>query len=308
MLQAFWSAYLKSVGRPEASLFLESGFWLVSALAVVCSWLVSIPEEGRGQWLWASVSMYCIGLMAWTTWRMIALAGKAVETYWGTVRAAFPLLLTALLAVLVTTSGRLATGALMTPEVTADYAILFRVTAVPIVAHQILMVARFRQLFEVGVQEIERRLLAVVGLVVVSVIACWALLEPTAPLFGDAFVGAMARHPQAGALILAQCVLWSAIAVNDLVNTRVMMAGRVAGWTMAYVAVLLVGSWIALGGGAQMTLDTFVPVHSIMMLGFYVTQSAAMAGSGIRLGTTWGVSVVSFIGLSAGAYFAVQPS
>lgn len=307
MLQAFWSAYLKSVSHLETALLLEAGFWIVAATAALCAWLAAVPGEARGLWLWAAVSGYCFLLVTWTVFRLAGSVTHAIERYRETLRAALPLLLTALLSVLVTTSGRLATGFLTTPEITADYAILFRATAIPIVAHQILIVAKFRQVFEASVQELERQLIIVVGLVTASIIVCWALLEAAAPIFGSAFVRALAKHPQEAALILMQCGLWSAIAINDLVNGRAMTAGRAARWTSSYIAMLLIGSWIALELGAQVTLESFVPVHSTMMLGFYLTQSAAMARAGIKLGATWALSAGSFVVLSLCTYLVVQP-
>ena len=229
MLQVLWSVTLKSLGHGEASLLLDAGFWGLLALAVLVSYAFAVPVVARWGWVITTLMGYLIALAVWTIWRLVrAEPHVAGPMYVSTVRIGLPLMAATLLALLATTSGRLGIGLLSTPEMMADYAILFRATALPIVAHQVIVVARFRQIFELPAHELERRLPMVVGLVTASVVLFWLLSSVADVLLGPAFVSAFSRHRAVGLLILSQCVLWSAIALNDLVNARSQTAGPVA--------------------------------------------------------------------------------
>jgi O-antigen/teichoic acid export membrane protein len=308
MLQAFWSAYLKSIGRPEESLLLESGLWGLIAAVAVGTWLSGAADESKDSWLWVFAAVYGASLLLVTTNAAFSARADDTATYVETMRFSLPLMFTALLSVFVTTSGRLATGFLTTPETTADYAILFRVTAIPIVAHQVIMVAKFRRLFEMPMPELDRRLVLVAVLVMLSVMVCWALMEAAAPFVGTSFRESLARHPRVALLVLVQCLLWSAIATNDLVNSRAMLAGAAAKWTGGYLATVLIASlWGVSEWNGSVTLEAFVPMHSAVMLGFYLVQVAVMFRSGIRLWAVWGVTLLSFVGLSVAALLLPGP-
>jgi O-antigen/teichoic acid export membrane protein len=298
MLQSLWSMTLKSHGFGEASLLLDAGFWGLLALTVLISYLLAVPMADRWGWIITTLLAYFTALAAWTLWKLMQEETHAVAMYASTVRTGLPLMAATLLALLATTSGRLGIGLLSTPEMMADYAILFRATALSIVAHQVIVVARFKQIFELPVQELERRLPMVVGFVVASVVLFWLLSSFVDVLLGPAFVSAFSRYRTEGLLILAQCILWSAIALNDLVNSRSQTAGRVARGSVLYFALVLPLAWWFLSS-RPVTLSLFVPVHSVVMVGYFLTQALVMLHCGIRLVRTWVFTLVGFVAVSA---------
>jgi hypothetical protein len=258
-----------------------------------------VPAAQRGAWAFSALAVYLAALACWTVWQLAQAAPRsASRMYASTVRTGLPLMAVTLLALLATTSGRLGIGLLSTPEITADYAVLFRATALPIVAHQVIMVARFRQIFELPMPELERRLPVVVGLVGAGVVVFWLLSGVAGVLLGPAFVSAFARHRAEGLLILSQCILWSAIALNDLVNTRSQSAGTVARGSALYFALVLPLAWW-FSSSRPVTLSLFVPVHSAVMAGYFLTQAVVMWHCGIKLVRTWGLTLVGFLALSA---------
>jgi hypothetical protein len=298
MLQALWSVTLKSKGNGEASLLLDAGFWSVLAVAGIVTFSLSVPARLRGAWSCAALVTYLLFLFGWTSSRLAKAAPSCgARAYAGTVETGLPLMSVALLALLATTSGRLGIGLLSTPEVTAQYSVLFRATALPIVAHQVILVASFRQLFELSEAALERRLSLIVGLVISCVIGFWVFSDLVGLLLGPAFSLAFAHNRGAGLMILAQSVLWSAIALNDLVNTRSQAAGPVARATALYFAIALPLAWWFLSGHS-VTLASYVPVHSLVMGGYYVTQMVSMRSRGICLTRTWLIALGGFVILS----------
>jgi O-antigen/teichoic acid export membrane protein len=302
MLQSLWSVMLKTKGRAESSLFLDAGFWLSLAGAVVISALLQIPPASRAAWALAGLIVYLAALAGWSVNSLLQASPRStVGTYLATVRLGLPLMTVSLLALLATTSGRLGVGLLSTPELTAEYSVLFRATALPIVAHQIVIVARYRQIFLLPMDELGRRLPWILALVVASIVVFWALSQPLGAVLGSAFVSAFARHRPEGLLILAQCILWSSIALNDMVNTRSLTAGTVAKWSALYFAIVLPLALLYLSA-RPVELSVFVPVHSGVMAGYFATQAIVMSRCGIRLHHTWSLTLLAFVALSALAF------
>jgi O-antigen/teichoic acid export membrane protein len=302
MFQILWSAALKSHGHREASLLLDTGFWGLIALAVITSYMLTYPPVNRWGWVIATLMGYITALAGYTTWRLMRSDSHTdIFTYTSTLRTGMPLMAATLLTLLATTSGRLGLGLLSTPEMMADYAILFRAAALPIVAHQIIIIARFRQVFELHSTELEKHLPIVIGLVTGSVILLWLFSSFIDVLLGPAFIKAFSQYRVEGLLILSQSILWSAIALNDLVNTRSQTAGPVARATLLYFVLVLPLAWWFLST-RQISLPLFVPVHSVVMAGYFMTQARVMRSCGIRLTRTWLLTLTSFLGLSAMAF------
>ena len=205
LLQTLWSITLKSRGYAEASLVMDAGFWGLFAIVVSLAYAFSIPVAERWHWGIGAVGVYLLALLAWTLWHLMQ-SQKSAEglMYAATVRAGLPLMLSSVLASLATTSGRLAIGFFATPEMLASYAILFRATALPIVAHQILIVARFRKTFEMPEDELERGMRMIVGLVMAGVVLFWLLNDLVGVLLGSAFASTFVHYRTEGLLILSQ--------------------------------------------------------------------------------------------------------
>ena len=298
VLQTLWSVALKSQGRGEASLFVDSGFWGVLTIAAMLATALAVSAADRWLWVVATVAAYAILLVSWTLWRLFKTkAAPNALRYSSTLQAGLPLMLASLMAVLATTSGRFGIGLLSTPEVVADYAILFRATALPIVIHQLIVVARYRQIFELSATALEQKLPVIVGSVLISVVAFWLLSGVGHHLLGNAFSSAFSRHRSEGLLILSQCVLWSAIALNDLVNARNQTAGAVVRVTAWYFVVVLPLTWFLLSGHV-VTLSLFVPIHSFVMAGYFTVQIIVMRKNGIKLTMTWSLALFGFVALS----------
>jgi O-antigen/teichoic acid export membrane protein len=298
MLQALWSVTCKSNGKGEASLLLDAGFWGVLATAAGLAFLIGFSTMQVWSITCSALLIYFFALGAWTAYRLGRTSvDDAGFLYRSTIKTGFPLMSISLLALLATTAGRLGIGLLSSPEVTAQYGALFRATALPMVAHQIVMVARFRRLFEMDDLSFTRVVRNINIFVISCVIAFWLASDLAGFLLGAAFRQAFAQHRTEGLLILTQTVLWAAIAINDLTNNRKQTAGSAARATAIYFAFVIPGAWGFLAS-REVTLALFVPVHSFVMCGYYLTQIYVMRSCGIHMWRVWGLALGAFIGLS----------
>jgi hypothetical protein len=222
-----------------------------------------------------------------------SLNGWGHDSYRAALKVGTPLMIVTLFSLLATTSGRLGIGIFSSSEMTGHYAVLYRAMALPILAHQILVIGQFRELFEKPIDTLERKLPTIVILVGFSAILFWALSGPLGWMFGRAFTWTFARYRMEGLLILAQCVLWSAIALNDLVSARRLIAIAVARWSAVYFAIVLplLAVYLSL---QEVEMRTFVLSHAFLMLGYFTTQTLAMSAAGVRLTRTWASTWIAF--------------
>lgn len=303
LLQSLWSISLKSGGRPERSLFLDAGFWLVLVLTGAFMQFAANAENTLTLLPTAALSIYLSALLLYTG---VRAKGECCQLndlrYLGTLKAGIPLMFMGLLSAVVTSSGRIGFSSLTTPELTADYSVLFRATAIPIVAHQILLVAGFKRVFEIQWQSLEMRLTWMIGAVIlltVLIAASWPIVEM---FMGPKFSLTRSRYTTECLLVLVQCIMWSAIAMNDLVITRAELGSKVARWCALYLFLAVLGAWSWLETFGVSMLK-FVVVHSLVMVSYYGVQVFVMRRNEVKMYKKWSLALSAFLLLNLFAFF-----
>jgi O-antigen/teichoic acid export membrane protein len=294
-LQSLWSTYLKTHGKGESALIVEAGVFLLMTLAVIAAKYFHVVDALL--WVLWTVAGCALCLYGVTVVALIKCLRKGEAVAYRAVLAlGFPLMIAGLVTVAATTSGRLVIGYLGGALLTADYAILARAAALPMVAHQVVMVAKFRHMFTLSDNEIEKMLVLIFGIVALSVVAFGSLFPVFGWIFGPVFVKTFNDYPLPTLWILAQSVLWSAIAVHDLINARHHSTREVLPWSIGF---LLVSAPVAivLINYIGVSLEHFVYVHGLWMLLFYLNQIQAMYRAGIRLMRAWALAVGSYVSL-----------
>lgn len=279
-LVALKSTELKSHGQATASLLLDA---LLLASMAALAWLGGgpTPIAALSPWLaplalllvLAGRALLDLGLREWPVAR---------QEWVAVIQAGLPLMVTGALATLVTTSGRAGVGALLPGDEAAAYSVLSRGAALPIVAHQALVVAAYRRLFVVEPASLVRLLLGIVLGVAASALTLWWLLPALGWLLGPAFTEASGRHPQVLLVLLAQALLWSAIALNDLLNVRHGSSAKVLRWTLPGALLLLALAFAAFLLSSR-SLQAFVVIHGAAMMVFYLLQCLAMRANGVQV-------------------------
>lgn len=294
------SIELRSTEHTSASLFVDAMLLTsMAALAFVGArfWSALSP------WLAPMALMAVFGILLMRDLRGDLQDGSwhtpAMRDEWrGAVRAGIPLMLAGALATLITTSGRAGAGWLLVPQAAADYSVLSRGAALPIVVYQILSIAVFRKLYAAAPQALSRLQTAIVTMVAMSALLLWWLLPFYAHLLGPAFARAAAAHGNSLLLLLAQSILWSAIALNDTLNARLGKAGAVFRWSAPSLAVIFAVAWAVFTAGPA-SLDRFVQIHSVAMLAFFGCQTGAMWLRGVHALSMATTACLAFLSLLA---------
>lgn len=288
------STELKSHGHATASLFLDSAMIAaMAALAYIGQRFVAGPV--LSPWLSPALTMLilCAGLWRAPVWQ----TRTALAPEWRRVmRAGVPLMVTGALATLITTSGRAGAGMLLDAPDAAAYSVLSRGAALPIVAHQIMVVAAFRRVFLADQAGLQKLLLGVVCGVTAVALLLWWLLPLVAWLLGPAFADASRAQRWPLLLLLAQAVLWSAIALNDLVSVRHERSEAVLRWSLPGAVLILALAYGAFQAGTP-TVSLFATIHSVAMLAFYLLQCLAMHSVGVRLPAPWALATLGFLAI-----------
>ncbi len=307
IMQGLWANTLKSDGRTTIAVFVEAGFWAVAVfgagmLALFGDWLTEATIS-------ATLLAYAAVLMTVTLVQFVRNLNRPITAcdLWHNLELGLPLMLTGVLTVLVTSSGRLILGQTNGVEVVGLYAVLYRSTTLPLAGHQILIIGFFRQIFS-WPDEVLRARASVIVLGVTGMVLAFWLLEPALGfLLGQRFTETFKTYRTEGLTLLMQTVLWSAIALNDLINSRLQIAGRVARATAPVLVLGLGALWIWTRLRAD-NLDTgallqgFILGHFALMATFYTVQCAASALLGHHFPRLW-LTVAGCTGSAVGLVF-----
>jgi len=287
--QSFWSVCRKSNGYVKSSLAIDSGLWLV----ILSAGAVYLLTGSFWNPLLILVFSYSVILSLFTFRALMRTGLSGIAEYLSTIRSSLPLMYAGFLSILAASSGRLLLGYAGTPQNLADYSAMYRVAMLPIVAHQLVMIYFFRNAYELPMKKLEGLLLFVVAAVSGVTVLFGLVLQDTAWLFGSAFRNAMLENKSAAFLVLAQCILWSSISLNDTVNAREHIASYVNKGGIAYffIGIPLV---LLLLTQINADIDLFVKVHVLVMLGFFSCQCFFMYRHGLRLARFWLTALLGF--------------
>lgn len=297
-LQTLGSTHLRTQGRSDASVILDAGMFVLMALAATIAWFdrSAIPLA----WVAGAVLVYAATLfMLYLRIRRTAPSGgRGLDMFRGALSLGVPIVLGNSVSALATTSGRLGMGLLAGPLVTADYAALARACALPIIAHQLCVIASYRKLFELDERQVEQIAARILWLVAAGVVAFMIATPWTGRFLGHAFDSAYARFRLPAMWILAQAVLWSGTALNDLVAARKGVMARMLPASMGYMTLALAIGFTVLSQIGP-TLNHFVRVHALLLFLFYLVQSTAMRLNGIKMWRVWLTGAGTYLSLLA---------
>ena len=203
-------------------------------------------------------------------------------------------MLSSLLTLLASTSGRLGIGLVGGAELTGSYAAIARVAALPVVAHQLAVVARFRDLYSISTAQLEK-MMQQICIFVTACVGTYLIMLPWAgKLLGPAFHQAAQAHRLASVLLPVQAILWSGMALNDLVAARHDVLGRLLPWT-ASALVISLGSSLYVLAIAGVSVNLFVTLHTVVLATMFVVQALLMYRAGVKFTRFWALCIGAFL-------------
>ena len=303
ILQQLWATTLKSKGAGTRSVFVEAGFWVAALCGAILIYELRAPQ--------GTVSLALFAYFCFLTTLAVQCYIKHSATFGhsdllANIRLGAPLMATVALSMLTASAGRLILGSITDVATVGIYAVLYRSTMLPLIGHQILTIALFRRLFTWDNDVLKRNVAILPACVTFGVIVFWLLEDRFGFLLGQRFVNAFADHRIEGIVILSQTILWSAVAVNDLLVTRLQMAGHVARRMIFILIISLPCLAIFTASTASPgVLRAFVFGYSTVIFVYYIIQSAVIARHGHRFFLLWSVATAGFL-ISIGVMLTVE--
>jgi O-antigen/teichoic acid export membrane protein len=293
--QSFWSTYNKSIGRSETAVVLDAGFWVALLSGALAIKYFGLPAS----YIAAPPLLYLLGFALVMKGPLFLGANNPIG--WKGVKVlagkSCPILAATLLTVAVSTAGRLILGLTSATETVADYSVLYRVTALPIICHQIIITGLYSKIFSWKIDDLKKRLPLITLSVVGCIVVFWLAVDSFGWIFGERFQEVFRVYRVEGLILLSQTLLWSSIALNDLLNVRSQIAGTVTRWVGQYFFLLaILFSWLFLASSerATITLSVFIPAYAAIMLGYYLVQCCAMRANGLSMTRLWLLSGFCF--------------
>ena len=292
-MQNLASSHLKSNGFSDYAMLVEA-----SLLGLLSVSAVYFELMGKEKYLWYFVApIIFLGIFIYVFYFMyfLNLHPNIKNLLWkNTIYLGFPIMLGGIVSFFATTSGRLLVNWIGLSDYAAQYSVLSRAAALPIVAHQIITVSRFRDMFSRDDDFFKKVSLDVLRFVVLCILLFGIFGDVVKYIFGDFFVKTFDGNKKICFQIVIQSLLWSAIALNDLYVTRYESMGKVI-----YKNAINIIFVMSLFGGIvffnKISIEGFVNFHSCGMLVFYCGQSYNMHKIGLKMYSVWTFSLFWFI-------------
>jgi len=296
LTQGFWAVTLKSRGKGSTALFLETGFWLAALLGAILAYGLGMPAS----WIVLALGFYALSLWI-VTLRSYLFARERfdLKDLINNFKLGAPLMLISLLSLLVVASGRLILGVVSTVEHVGLYSVLFRATSLPLIGHQMIMVGVFRQLFLWDTKTLAARIPLIPVAVFSFVLLFWSFNGMYGWVLGPRFVEVFSEYRVEGLIVLSQTLLWSGVALNDLLNSRLQIAGYVSriGIVVLFPSIVILAAVLSLSPSDVETqlIRRLVLGHSLIIFVFFISQCCAMYKKGFGFMRLWAAVTLCYL-------------
>lgn len=220
----------------------------------------------------AAATLAVVSLRLQFRWRSSPLHFR---NYLATLRAGIPIMGSGVIAVAATAAGRFGSGTIGGPEVAGTFASLARIASLCIVAHQFIVISRYKDLYASACPELQDIGLVANLWVTLSCLAMVFITAVIAPLLGPAYAKAAMLHPEAAVWLIAQVVIWSGTATNETLALRTGVVGRAA-LLSALCLTAMVGLAVVVLRGADPDVVAFARWHTAIMAILFVAQVVSL--------------------------------
>lgn len=181
---------------------------------------------------------------------------------------------------IVATSGRLIVGNNFGLEAVGQYSSLYRISIVPIIAHQMIMLFFYRTSFSK-----KKKHFVYLGnsvFVIISVISLlvWLIASHFSIHLGQAFDGNLRSNPIVFSALMAIVPFWSAISVNELAYSQNVKSSMPLFYSLFYVVLAF---FVIVFVVPPSDLDTASVSIAIIIIGYCFLNSISLDKAGVSI-------------------------
>ena len=276
LLQGAMSAEFKSRAKRKSAIIIDITLW-----TTILIWAFLYIIWGRGEaytsLLWLVFFHYLI---------LLVLFGKSIAS----LKLTSPLrvgryfsegsriVVMGFISVLVATSGRLVVGDNLGISAVGEYSSLYRLSILPIIAHQMIMLYFYRTSFSESREKFVY--LGTIAFVIISIISLvtWLLAPFFAPYLGLLFESSLRSHPMAFSALMISVPFWSAISINELAYSQNVKSRIPLLCSFSYVLLAYLMTSYSM---VVTNLDSVSASIALMIIGYYFVNSVSLAKVGV---------------------------
>jgi len=278
LLQGAMSAEFKSRAKRKSAIIIDIALW-----TTILIWAFLYVIWGRGEaytsLLWLVFFHYLI---------LLILFCKSIESL------KLPSLLSVgrffsegsrivsmgFVSVLVATSGRLVVGDNLGLSATGEYASLYRLSIIPMIAHHLIMGYFYRMSFSESRENFVY--LGTISFVIISILSLvtWLLAYFFAPHIGLLFESSLRAHPMAFCALMISVPFLSAISINEIAYYKNVKSLNPLLCSFSYVLL----AYLMISYSMVVTnLDSIGVSIALMIIGYYLVNSLSLAKIGVTI-------------------------
>jgi O-antigen/teichoic acid export membrane protein len=300
VLQTVYATLYRTLGFPAMTSLSESGNYVIIVLFLVA--LLALHRSTSVRAVAVLLTVYAFALAAhslakvqWThRWTHQFKRLRQV------LRFGFPLIFSAFLMALLTSSGRLMAGHFFSMEAVGTYSFFMRITSSVILIHQLMNTLIFPRVYRSGNRQLDLYFSALMGTILIVAIGVFYILPH---ILGGFFPLLRQMHDQDRSIFYVFCfqmVFWAGTAMLELIITRETMAKYLVGVLACCVTALLGGLQLLHHFGA-LTLLRLCQLNMSCMCLCFAIQLAMLWHRGLRMRFLAIAGTVFYIG-----YFATM--
>lgn len=240
LLQGGLSATLKSFQKRSMAMILDSILWVVIILSV---W---IPFTGTKSSIDATLLISCgvyFFLLTYLIWRNKDRNEEVKKSFnFQYLSAGIKITIIGFCSVAIAVSGRSLVGLIFNVEQVGLYSSLYRVAILPIIVHQFIILYLFKHAYESQDKKFSNFGSLVFLCTSFSALMVWLVVPYCDFVFGLAFENSMSSNADLFLLLLVNCPIWSAIAINELAYGKFTNSNKVIFPSIAFIVLFCCAS------------------------------------------------------------------
>lgn len=278
LLQGAISSELKSKAKRKSAIIVDLMLWGTILFSGFIYIFKPVSELGDNL-LWLASTYYAVlFVIFFKSIDFVKIQSSVIDRRY--FKEGYKIVIMGFVSTLVATSGRLVVGDNIGPAAVGEYSALYRVSIIPIIVHQIIMLYFYRTSFSKSRKQFIY--LGNFSFITISCIslAVWFFAPFYATYLGEAFENSLRSNPVVFSALMISVPFWSAISINELAYSQNVQSRVPLLISLSYVLLtyFMVSYLIVAPNLASVSV-----IISLMIIGYYCVNSLALNNVGVTI-------------------------
>lgn len=278
LLQGAISSELKSKAKRKSAIIVDCMLW-GTLLSSGFIYIFEAVSELGDSLLWLASAHYAVLFVIFSkSIDFVKIQTSVIDSRY--FKEGYKIVIMGFVSTLVATSGRLVVGDNIGVVAVGEYSALYRISIIPIIIHQIIMLYFYRISFSKSRKQF--KYLGNFSFVTISCVslAVWLLAPFCATYLGSAFENSLRSNPVVFSALMISVPFWSAISINELAYSQNVQSRVPLLISLSYVslAYFMVSYSMVAANLASVSVSI-----SLMIIGYYCVNSLVLNNVGVTI-------------------------